>query len=38
MGTAWSFVSGEDAPNMTKIISTWNMVIEEVEAPNFPME
>ena len=35
-GTAWSFVSGEDAPNMTKIISTWNMVIEEVEAPELP--
>ena len=35
-GTAWSFVSGEDAPNMTKIISTWNMVVEEVEAPALP--
>ncbi|MEE2758989.1 MAG: DEAD/DEAH box helicase [Candidatus Thermoplasmatota archaeon] len=35
-GTAWSFVSGEDAPNMTKIISTWNMVVEEVEAPELP--
>lgn len=35
-GEAWSFVSGEDAPLMTKIISTWNMVIEEVEAPALP--
>ena len=35
-GEAWSFVSGEDAPNMTKIISTWNMVIAEVEAPELP--
>jgi ATP-dependent RNA helicase DeaD len=35
-GEAWSFVSGEDAPNMTKIISTWNMVVREVEAPELP--
>jgi ATP-dependent RNA helicase DeaD len=35
-GEAWSFVSGEDAPNMTKIISTWNMDIAEVEAPELP--
>ena len=30
------FVSGEDAPNMTKIISTWNMVVQEVPAPELP--
>ena len=35
-GEAWSFVSGEDAPNMTKIISTWNMVVNEVAAPALP--
>ena len=35
-GEAWSFVSGDDAPNMTKIISTWNMVVKEVEAPELP--
>ena len=35
-GVAWSFVSGEDAPNMTKIISTWNMVVKEVDAPELP--
>ena len=35
-GAAWSFVSGEDAPNMTKIISTWNMVVQEVDAPELP--
>ncbi|MEE2748081.1 MAG: helicase C-terminal domain-containing protein, partial [Candidatus Thermoplasmatota archaeon] len=35
-GEAWSFVSGEDAPNMTKIISTWNMVVTEVDAPALP--
>jgi|TARA_B100001750_G_scaffold191503_1_gene161922 ATP-dependent RNA helicase DeaD len=35
-GEAWSFVSGEDAPNMTKIISTWNMVVSEVDAPALP--
>ncbi|MCS5535459.1 MAG: DbpA RNA binding domain-containing protein, partial [Candidatus Poseidoniales archaeon] len=35
-GEAWSFVSGEDAPNMTKIISTWNMVVNEVDAPDLP--
>ena len=35
-GAAWSFVSGEDAPNMTKIISTWNMDIQEVEPPELP--
>ncbi len=35
-GEAWSFVSGDDAPNMTKIISTWNMVIAEVDAPELP--
>ena len=35
-GEAWSFVSGEDAPNMTKIVSTWNMIVEEVEAPELP--
>jgi ATP-dependent RNA helicase DeaD len=35
-GEAWSFVSGDDAPNMTKIISTWNMVVSEVDAPALP--
>jgi ATP-dependent RNA helicase DeaD len=35
-GQAWSFVAGEDGPNMTKIISTWNMVIKEVDAPELP--
>jgi len=35
-GEAWSFVSGDDAPNMTKIISTWNMVVNEVDAPPLP--
>ena len=35
-GEAWSFVSGDDAPNMTKIISTWNMVVNEVDAPALP--
>ncbi len=35
-GEAWSFVSGDDASNMTKIISTWNMEIAEVEAPELP--
>jgi ATP-dependent RNA helicase DeaD len=35
-GQAWSFVTGEDGPNMTKIISTWNMAIKEVDAPELP--
>ena len=35
-GEAWSFVSGEDAPLMSKVISTWNMVVKEVEAPPLP--
>ncbi|MDP6906642.1 MAG: DEAD/DEAH box helicase [Candidatus Thalassarchaeaceae archaeon] len=35
-GVAWSFVSGEDAPNMTKIISTWNMDVQEVPPPSLP--
>jgi len=35
-GQAWSFVAGEDGPNMTKIISTWNMAIKEVDAPELP--
>ena len=35
-GVAWSFVSGEDSPNMTKIISTWNMVVKEVDPPELP--
>ncbi len=35
-GAAWSFVSGEDAPNMTKIISTWNMDVQEVDPPALP--
>jgi len=35
-GEAWSFVSAEDSQNMTKIISTWNMVVKEVEPPELP--
>jgi len=35
-GEAWSFVSGEDGPLMTKIISTWNMEIAEVDPPKLP--
>ncbi len=35
-GEAWSFVASEDGALMSKIISTWNMEIAEVEAPALP--
>ena len=35
-GEAWSLVSKDDAPQMGKIIATYNLSIEETEAPALP--
>ena len=35
-GEAWSLVSKDDAPQMGKIIATYNLSIEEAEAPALP--
>jgi len=35
-GEAWTLVSKDDAPQMSKIIATYNLSIEETEAPDLP--
>ena len=35
-GEAWTLVSKDDAPQMSKIIATYNLSIEETEAPELP--
>jgi len=35
-GAAWSFASGADLVKLEQIQATWNMVIEEREAPSLP--
>ena len=35
-GEAWSLVSKDDAPQMSKIIATYNLSIEESDAPELP--